>query len=135
MSTNAFVMRNSSAKFETVEYKQQLTKARLVPEAETQTLKTLDPATVYQDVDNNSWTFEIGGIQGWDSTTGLCEFLHDNHGLEVEVVLQPKVGTGERTATFTVIAKSQEFGGEQGNWAEFETELGVVGQPVFGAAV
>lgn len=131
----AFVMRNASTTFDTVEYKNQLTTARLVPDADVQQLKTLDPTGTVSDVDTASWMFELAGVQDWKVTQGLCEFLNLNHGQEVDVVLQPRPGTGNRIATFTCVAKSQEFGGEQGNWALFETELPVVGSPVFSVAV
>lgn len=131
----AFVMRNASTTFDTVQYKNQLTTAKLVPDADTQQLKTLDPDGTVSDVDTVSWIFELAGLQDHKVTQGLAGFLTLNHGQQVDVVFQPRPGVGERVATFTVIAKAQDFGGEQGNWAEFETELPVVGSPVFSVSI
>lgn len=135
MAGGAFVMRNASTTFDTTEYKSQLTKAELVPESETLQLKTLDPTVVHSDVDSNVWAFEIAGVQDWTVTTGLADFLHTNHGQLAEVVLQPKPGSGARTATFSVICKSPNFGGSQGEWALMELSLPVDGGVTFGTTV
>lgn len=135
MAAGAFIIRNSSTKFDTVEYKQSLTKAELVPDTTVEQLKTLDPATVHSDVDDASWTFEIAGVQDWTVTTGLADFLYANHGQIAEVVLQPQPGTGKRTATFDVICISPPFGGERGNWNLLELSLPVDGVPVFGTSL
>lgn len=131
MAAGAFIMRNASTTFSTTEYKQQLTKAELVPETSVEQLKTLDPNTVHSDVDTATWTFDIAGVQDWRVTQGLADFLHANHGQTVEVVLQPRPGSGQRIATFDVICMSPNFGGEQGSWALMELSLPVDGQPVF----
>lgn len=135
MAAGAFVMRNASATFDTTEYKSQLTKAELVPSTETQQLKTLDPNTTHSDVDSASWTFDISGVQDWQVAQGLADFLHDNHGQVVEVVLQPKAGTGQRIATFDVICMSPNFGGSQGEWALMELSLPVDGVPAFSVSI
>lgn len=131
----AFVMRNASATFDTTQYNNQLTKAELVPDTAVSQLKTLDPTGTVSDVDSASWMFEIAGVQDWKVAQGLCDFLNANHGEEIDVVLQPRPGTGQRIATFKCIAISQNFGGEQGNWALFETSLPVVGTPAFSVSV
>lgn len=131
----AFVMRNASTTFDTTEYKSQLTKSELVPSAETSQLKTLDPNTIYSDVDSNTWVFEIAGVQDWEVSVGLADFLHANHGEVVEVVLQPRPGTGQRIATFSVIAMSPPFGGSQGEWALMELSLPVDGVPAFTVSI
>lgn len=131
MAAGAFLMRNASTTFDTTEYKSQLTKAELVPDTAVEQLKTLDPNTVHTDVDSATWTFEIAGVQDWVVAQGLSDFLHDNHGERVEVVLQPRPGGGQRIATFTVVAMSPNFGGEQGSWALMELSLPVDGVPAF----
>lgn len=131
----AFMMRNASTAFDTAEYKSQLTKAELVPDTAVEQLKTLDPAVVYSDVDSATWNFEIAGVQDWDVTTGLANFLHTNHGELVDVTFQPRPGTGQRIATFKVRAMSPNFGGEQGSWALIELSLPVDGAPVFTTSV
>lgn len=131
--TGAHVMRNAKVTLDTVEYANQVTKARLIPETPIQTLRTLVPDGVVQDVDSTVWTLELSGVQDW-KTGGLAKALNDASGTEVDLVIQPKVGTGESTATVTVIAMPVEFGGEQGNFRTFEASFPVVGAPVFGTA-
>lgn len=135
MAAGAFIMRNASTTFDTAEYKQQLTKAELVPDAPVEQLKTLDPSVIHTDVDTATWNFEIAGIQDWVVSQGLADFLHTNHGQTAEVVLQPRPGAGQRIATFTVMCMSPNFGGEQGSWALMELTLPVDGVPAFTTSV
>ncbi|MEU5965952.1 hypothetical protein ABZ777_32505 [Micromonospora parva] len=129
----AHIYRNASVLIDEEEYTNQLTTARLVPDQPVQTMRTLDPTGTQQDVDTPVWTFEISGLQ-INIPSGLAAVLRAANGEPVEIVLQPKVGTGLPTATFTAIALMPPFGGEQGNWLTQELSLPVVGQPVFGVS-
>jgi len=129
----ARVYKNAKVTIEGVEYANQLNKARLVPDQPVQTMRTLVPDGAVSDVDSATWTFEISGLQ-INAAAGLAQALRAADGGELDVVLQPQVGTGQATATFTVIALMPEFGGEQGAWLTQELELPVVGQPVFGTS-
>lgn len=128
--TGVHVMRNIVFTLETVDYANQVTKARLVPDTPIQTIRTLVPDGVVQDVDSTVWTLELSGVQNWLSG-GLADALNDNAGNEVDIVLQPRVGTGQSKVTFVAIAVPVEFGGEQGNFRTFEVELPIVGTPAF----
>lgn len=128
--TGVHVMRNATITIETVEFANSITKARLVPDTPVQTIRTLVPDGVVQDVDSTTWTFELGGVQVW-AANALADILNDNAGSEVDVVLQPKVGTGQDKATFVMIAMPVEFGGEQGNFRTFDASFPVVGTPTF----
>ncbi|TWJ23128.1 hypothetical protein [Micromonospora endolithica] len=130
-AVGAHVYKNAVVTIDAVDYANQLNKARLVPDQPVQTMRTLVPDGVVQDVDSPVWTFEISGLQ-INVSGGLADALRDANGGELDVVLQPKAGTGQATATFTVLALMPEFGGEQGEWLTQELELPVVGQPVFG---
>lgn len=132
---SGFVLRNPVITIGGVSYTGQLTRARLVPDVQRQVGKTLDPNTVYVDVDSPSWMLQLTGYQGWENAGGICDFLNDNHGLSVAVVLTPRPGTGNKSAAFNAIAQTVDFGGEQGQWALFEVELGVVNAPVFSDVV
>ncbi len=131
--TGARVYKNAKVTIDEVEYANQLNKARLVPDQPIQTMRTLVPDGAVSDVDSATWTFEISGLQ-INAANGLADALRDANGGELEIVLQPRAGTGQATATFTVIALMPEFGGEQGAWLTQELELPVVGQPVFGTS-
>jgi hypothetical protein len=130
----AFVLRNSSVKFDATEFNNQLSKARLVPDSPVQQLRVLDPTGTLTDVDSAVWTFEIGGPQVW-TTGGLADFMNDNAGTVVEVVYQPRKGTGQAIATFEVTCVPMEFGGEQGAYNTFDISLPVLGSPVWSVSV
>ncbi|MDG4799051.1 hypothetical protein [Micromonospora sp. WMMD980] len=130
-AAGAHVFKNALVKIDDVEYANQLTKARLVPDQPVQTQRTLVPDGVVSDVDSPVWTFEMSGLQ-INIAGGLAKALRDANGGELEITLQPKAGTGQATATFTAIALMPAFGGEQGEWLTQELELPVVGAPVFG---
>lgn len=128
----AHVMKNSTVTIDAVEYNNQLTKARLVPDAPIQTLRTLVPDGVLQDADSATWTLEIAGIQD-RGTGGLAKAIDDavTAGGSLTMVIQPKAGSGQDVATVTIIPVPVEFGGEQGNFRTFEASFAVVGQPAF----
>ena len=128
----AYVMRNANVKIGTttpIEYANQCTRAELVPDAETQTLRTLVPDGIVQDVDTNVWTLNLAMIQDYTATQGLARFLTDNHGTQQTLTLTPKAGGV--SAEVTVICKAVNFGGEQGAFAVSEVELPVIGEPEF----
>lgn len=131
--TGAHVYKNAIVTIDEVEYANQLTTARLVPDQPVQTLRTLVPDGTVQDVDTPTWTFEISGLQ-INVAGGLAKALRDANGGELEVILQPKAGSAQATATFTIVALMPEFGGEQGNWLTQELSLPVIGQPVWGTS-
>lgn len=127
----AYVLRDASVTIDDVEYANQLYKARLVPDTPIQTQRTLVPDGVVTDVDSTVWTFEIEGLQGWKSG-GLAAALNAAAGTQIEVILVPKNGTGEKNATFTIIAMPLPFGGDQGSFVVGAVTFPVVGAPVFG---
>lgn len=130
--TDVYVLKNASVEVETVEYANQCTLARLVPETPIQTKRTLVPDGVVQDVDSPAWTFEISALQK-NTSGGLAKALRDaTPGSQLDVVLVPDDGLSKPQASFTILALPVDFGGEQGDWAEFEAVFPVVGQPVFG---
>ena len=132
---NGHVYKNASIEIETDEYADALTRARLVPEVNKQVLRTLVPSGVIVDTDSAVWTFEITAVQDF-AAAGIAKAIQDafDAGTNLDIVLQPLPGTGQRTATFTVAPEPVPFGGEQGQWMLAELELSVIGQPVFGTS-
>lgn len=127
-----FVMKDSSITIETVEYNDQMTRGRLVADVPIQTRRTLTPDGVVQDVDSAAWTFEVAALQN-NFTGGLAKALRDaTPGAELDVVYAPRDGLSQPKATFTILALPVTFGGDQGQFADFEAVFPVVGQPVFG---
>lgn len=125
-------MKDASITWDGVEYLGNTTRALLTPDTPTQQLRTLDPGYVLSDVDSATWTFGVAGPQVQD---GLADYLFDNQGAEVEIVLTPKRGSGNNTYTFTIVAMAVPIGGDQGGFNTFEATFPVVGEPVKGAAV
>lgn len=126
----AHVMRNIVATLEAVSYANQLSKARLIPDTPIQTMRTLVPDGVIQDIDSTVWSLELSGVQDYGAG-GLADALNDASGTVLTLILQPKAGTGQDTATCEVLCLPVEFGGEQGSFRTFDTTLPVIGQPVF----
>lgn len=130
--TGAFVMKDSSVEIDGVNYENQMTRGRLVPDTPISTKRTLVPDGIVQDVDSPAWTFEIAALQINDAG-GLAEALRTAEpGAELDVVYAPKNEVGEAEATFTILALPVVFGGDQGSFADFEGAFPVVGQPLFG---
>lgn len=123
----AYVLRNAVVTVDEEEYANQCSRAELTPEADTQTLKTLVPDGIVQDVDSAVWTLNLTLVQDYTAEQGLARKLTDSHGQELDVHLEPK--NGGVGADVTVIAQAVNFGGEQGNFATSEVELPVIGQP------
>jgi hypothetical protein len=124
--SGAIVMKDALLTLDDVEFQGQISRARLVPETPIQTMRTLVPDGVIQDVDSTVWTLELTGVQDWE-TGGLALFLHTNAGTVVEAVLAPKNATGKKSFAFNVLCIDPPVGGDQGNFAVLELELPVTG--------
>lgn len=132
--TGATVYRDALITVDGTDYANQLTKARLVPEQSIQTMRTLVPDGVVQDVDSPVWTWELSGLQ-INIAGGLAAYLRGLAiGAQIAVVLQPKTGVGLPKATFTAVALQVPFGGDQGALLPIELTLPVLGAPVFGTS-
>lgn len=128
----AFVIRNALVKFGATDFSNQCAKARLVPDTPVQTMRTLVPDGQVVDVDSTVWTLELSGLQDWE-TGGLAAFLNSNAGTLQTVVIAPVNTTGKKQATVSARMVPVPFGGDQGEYAQFDVELAVQGQPTFGA--
>ncbi|GAB3812095.1 hypothetical protein [Kribbella italica] len=126
----AYVLKDALFTVEATDYANQATSVMLTPEQATQTLRTLVPDGVVQDVDTATWTCAINGIQDYVAAQGLARLLTDMAGQQIDIVFEPK--KGGVSATVTVVAKAVPFGGPQGQFTTFDVELPVVGAPVFG---
>lgn len=116
-----------------VEYKDQVTKVRIVPDTPVQTVRTW--GGVDQDVDSTSYVLEISG-HSFRGTGGLVAALDAAYaaGTDLTATITPRTGTGEDVATVTFKAKPTEFGGGAGDWKSFEGEFPVVDEPTYDQA-
>jgi hypothetical protein len=130
--TGVYVMKDSSIEIDSVQYENQMTRGRLVPDTPIQTKRTLVPDGVVQDVDTPAWVFQVAALQK-NGAGGLAKALRDaTPGDVLAVVYAPQDGLSMPNATFNILALPVDFGGDQGSWADFEAVFPVVGQPVFG---
>jgi hypothetical protein len=129
--TGAIVMKNALVKQSTTDYGNQVSKARLVPDSNIQTMRTLVPDGQIVDVDSPVWTLELAGVQDHESG-GLAAYLTANAGTLVDLVIAPNNATGKVQWTVSVMALPVEFGGETGQFATFDVSLPVSGQPTAG---
>jgi hypothetical protein len=133
VATGVYVLRDAIVSVDGVEYNNQCTVARLVPSQNIQTLPTLVPDGVLQDVDTPTWVFEVTCVQK-NNTGGLVKALRAmTIGEVVEVILAPTDLVGEDQATFDIVALKPPFGGTQGQFPTLELSFPVQGQPVFAA--
>lgn len=130
-AANAYVIKNANVTIDSVTYQNQARIAELVPEQNVQNYRVLVPDGNQADVDAPTWTFNLTGLQ-INATGGLAKALRAlTVGEQVDVTLAPRDLAGDDEATFTIVAMSPKFGGEQGTWAEIEMSFPVVGQPTF----
>lgn len=133
VATGPFVVRNALVTIEGVEYNNQCTKARLVPDVPIQQVRTLVPDGTVSDVDSAIWTLELTILQ-MNRTGGLTKFLRDSTpGDELDIIIAPKNSSGEDKATLVALALPVPFGDEQGKFALVEVSLPVKGSPTFGS--
>ncbi|GAB3817468.1 hypothetical protein [Kribbella italica] len=125
----AYVLRDALVKIEATDYAAQCTSVMLTPEQPTQTLRTMVPDGIVQDVDSAVWTLSINGIQDYVEAQGLARYLTEMSGTDVDLEFEPKKGGVK--ATVTAVAKAVPFGGEQGAFTTFSVELPCKGAPVF----
>ena len=130
----AMVFRNPTVTIESVAYTSQVSKARLVPDTPTQTMRTF--GGVDKDRDTTAWTLELAGHQD-RGTGGLGDALDDAAaaGGTLTVEIQAKPGAGQDKAVVEIVPVPIEFGGEAGAWKAFEQTFEVVDQPVFSQSV
>lgn len=127
----AYVIRDALVKFASTDFTNQVDKARLVPEVNVQTRRTLVPDGQVTDIDSPVWSLELAGLQDYEAG-GFADFLRDNSGQLVSVEIAPRNASGKQKWTVMVRCMPIEVGGESGKWAEFETTLPVQGQPTLG---
>lgn len=128
----AILIKDALVKFGATTFTNQCTKARLVPDTPSQTLRTMVPDGQVTDNDSSVWTLELEGLQDWE-TGGWAAYMNTNSGSLITVVIAPKLGSGKMQATVSARIKPVPFGGSQGEFAMLDIELDIQGQPTFAA--
>jgi len=128
----AHVIKDMVFTVETVDYANQVTKVRLVPDQATQTLRTGVPDGTITDTDSAVWTLELSGVQDFGTgSLGAALRTAASAGTDLDVEYQPKSGTGQDKAVFTIRPTQIPFGGDVGSFRVFDVTVPVVGQPTF----
>jgi len=127
----AFKMRDCLFKLGSTTFTNQLWVALIEPDTPFEIKRTLVPDGAVADVDSPTWTFKISGLQDHE-TGGLSDFLWDNAGTQQTFEFAPRVGSGKVKFTGTLYAVHPKIGGDQGEWAQDELELPVIGTPTKG---
>lgn len=129
--SGAFVNRNALFTLGGTSFANQVWKVRLVPDTPNQQQRTLVPDGTISDVDSATWVMEIEGLQDFESG-GLAAYLRTNAGVSVSFAYAPVNTVGKQKHTGTVVAVAPPVGGEQGEFAQFELELPIIGAPTAG---
>ena len=128
----AHVIKYALFEVDSVEYNNQVTKVRLVPDTPTQTLRVMEPNSAVVDADSATWTLELAGIQDFGAgSLGAALRTAAAAGTDLDVEFQPKTGSGQDLATFTIRPVHIPFGGDTGTFRTFDVTVPVVGTPVF----
>jgi hypothetical protein len=128
----AHVVKNIVFTVEAVDYANQVTKVRLVPDQSVQTMRTAVPDGTITDTDSPVWTLELAGVQDFGTgSLGAALRTAANAGTDLDVEYQPKAGTGQDKAVFVIRPTQIPFGGDVGNFRTFDVTIPVIGQPTF----
>lgn len=124
------VFRNPIVTIDDVEYTDQCSKARLVPDTPVQTMRTF--GGVDKDRDSTSWVLELAGHQD-RGAGGLAAALDAAAaaGEPIEIEIQARAGAGQDMATAMIVPVPVEFGGEAGAWKTFDATFEVIDEPTF----
>ncbi|QBE48750.1 hypothetical protein [Leucobacter triazinivorans] len=81
------------------------------------------PDAVFTDETAPTYTFELTGIQDWETATSLCNFLLEHEGETAEVEYKPH-HDGEVSFISDIKIVSPEIGGAVGAYNEFTVTMG-----------
>ena len=129
--TGAFVNRNALFTLGGTNFANQVWKVRIVPDTPNQQQRTLVPDGTISDVDSATWVMELEGLQDFEAG-GLAAYLRTNAGVQVAFAFAPVNSSGKQKYTGTVVAIAPPMGGEQGEFAQFEIEMPIIGNPTSG---
>lgn len=113
-------------------FKCQLRAVTLTPSAEVQTTKTACPDGQFSEVDNPSWTLDLGYLYGKHATAAeqaLARWLLVHSGEKTPFLFRPWAGDDSEGYTGTVTVVPGAIGGQYGEFSEQSVSLPLDGQP------
>ena len=129
--TGAFVLRNSVFTLGGTSFANQVWDVTIEPDTPVQQQRTLVPDGTISDVDSATWTMKVTGLQD-PQAGGLAAYLFANAGTQVAFTYAQVNTVGKVKYSGTVIAVYPTVGGEQGEFAQFEIEMPIIGTPTLG---
>lgn len=133
-----FVMKDALFKVAADNYEKHVSSILGAPSTTTPTItwQGLTPSAKFSaaGVPETKWVLNVSYAQDWKTANSFSRYLLDHAGQEVEVMVQPQVGTGETTFTMTVTIVPGPFGGDVNSVAVGTVQLPISGEPVPGTA-
>jgi len=129
--TGAFVLRNSVFTLGGTSFANQVWDVTIEPDTPVQQQRTLVPDGTISDVDSATWVMKVTGLQD-PQAGGLAAYLFTNAGTQVAFTYAQVNTVGKVKYSGTVIAVYPTVGGEQGEFAQFEIEMPIIGTPTLG---
>lgn len=122
------ILTNVLFSVESDSYEKHVSSVEFVPSSSTVTWKGLTPTSVFSFGTNSTWVCNLAFAQDWETEDSLSQFLFENEGDEIDVVLEPVNGGAGFSATLIVTPGS--IGGAVDAVAVSTVSLGVKGKPV-----
>lgn len=130
IAVTPFLLTNCTMKIGADNYEAAISSAEFVPTASAVNWKGLTPAAVFTFATTATWMCNLTFAQDWKLATSLSNYLHTNEGTTVAVEFIPKVGTGEKKVTASLVITPGAIGGPVDSVAVATVALGVLGKPV-----
>ena len=129
--TGAFVLRNSVFTLGGTSFANQVWDVTIEPDTPVQQQRTLVPDGTISDVDSATWVMKVTGLQD-PQAGGLAAYLFANAGTQAAFTYAQVNTAGKVKYSGTVIVVHPTVGGEQGEFAQFEIEMPIIGTPTLG---
>jgi len=135
IAAKPYVFKNGLVKIDADTFEKHVSGFSLVPTQSTVTWQAIVPAGAFADSTSPSWTCTVNYAQDWDTEGSLSQYLMDHAGETKTVEFTPEnAGPGSTTFTVDLIIAPGPIGGEVNTVQVGSVSMGVVGEPVRGAA-
>lgn len=129
IAVQPFVLKDCTLKVGTDNYEAHVSQVQFSPSSSQVNWKGLTPSSVFSDVTTATWTCSLAYAQDWTTANSLSLYLHNHEGETVDVVFQPKAGTGQPSVEATLLITPGAIGGTVDQVATATVTLGVQGKP------
>ena len=134
IAVNPFILKDVLLTIESDNYEAHVSQVEFTPSASTQAWQGLTPTATFTDVTTATWTANLTYAQDWSNPDSLSYKLHEQEGMEWEVVFKPISGSGPSVHA-TLIVTPGAIGGTVNGYATASVSLAVKGKPQLVAPV